>query len=29
MIYTNSIEEAYYVILMQCDDQVNEKLVAY
>jgi hypothetical protein len=29
MIYTNDIEEAYYVILMQCNDQVNEKPVAY
>jgi hypothetical protein len=28
-IYTNATEEAVYSILMQCDDQVNEKLVAY
>jgi hypothetical protein len=29
IIYTNSTEEAIYVILVQCDDQNNEKLVAY
>jgi hypothetical protein len=29
MIYMNAIEEAIYAILMQCDDQGNEKLVAY
>jgi hypothetical protein len=29
MIYTNTIEEAISVILMQCDDQDNEKPVAY
>jgi hypothetical protein len=29
MIYTNSIEEVVFVILMQGDDQCNEKLVAY
>jgi hypothetical protein len=29
MIYTNATEEAVSSILMQCDDQVNEKPVAY
>ena len=29
IIYTNAIEEAVYVILLQCDDQNNEKHVAY
>jgi hypothetical protein len=29
MIYMNAIEEAIYAILMQCDDQGNEKLVSY
>ena len=29
MIYTNATEEAFSVILMQNDDQGNEKLVAY
>ena len=29
MIYTNAIEEANFSILMQCDDQGNEKPVAY
>jgi hypothetical protein len=29
VIYTNAIEEAVYAILMQCDDQVNEKPVDY
>jgi hypothetical protein len=29
MIYTNATEEAIFVILMQSDDQSNEKLVAY
>jgi hypothetical protein len=29
MIYTNSIEEAVYVILMQGNDQGNKKPVAY
>jgi hypothetical protein len=29
MIYTNATEEAVYVILMQGDDQGNEKPVAY
>jgi hypothetical protein len=29
MIYTNATEEVVYVILMQCDDQDNEKPVAY
>jgi hypothetical protein len=29
IIYTNSIEEEVFAILMQCDDQVNEKPVDY
>jgi hypothetical protein len=29
MTYTNATEEAVFTILMQCDDQVNEKTVAY
>jgi hypothetical protein len=29
IIYTNAREEAVYVILVQCDDQNNETLVAY
>jgi hypothetical protein len=29
IIYTNAIEEAVYAILLQCDDQNNEKHVAY
>jgi hypothetical protein len=29
IIYTNDIEEAIYAILLQCDDQNNEKLVSY
>jgi hypothetical protein len=29
MIYTNSIEEAIFAILLQCDNQGNEKSVAY
>jgi hypothetical protein len=29
MIYTNATEEAIFAILMQSDDQGNEKLVAY
>jgi hypothetical protein len=29
VIYTNTIEEAIYVILLQNDDQNNEKHVAY
>jgi hypothetical protein len=29
IIYTNSTEEVVFDILMQCDDQVNEKPVAY
>jgi hypothetical protein len=29
MIYTNAIEEAVSAILMQCDDQGNEKPMAY
>jgi hypothetical protein len=29
MIYTNATEEVVYAILMQCDDQVNEKPLAY
>ena len=29
IIYTNATEEAIYAILLQCDDQNNEKPVAY
>jgi hypothetical protein len=29
IIYTNAMEEAVYVILIQCDDHNNEKPVAY
>jgi hypothetical protein len=29
IIYTNATKEAFYVILLQCDDQNNEKPVAY
>jgi hypothetical protein len=29
MIYTNDTEEAVFAILMQCDDQDNEKTMAY
>ena len=29
IIYTNAMEEAVFVILVQCDDQNNEKSVAY
>jgi hypothetical protein len=29
IIYTNATEEEFYDILLQCDDQNNEKLVAY
>ena len=29
IIYTNSTEEAFFVILVQCDDQNKEKSVAY
>jgi hypothetical protein len=29
IIYTNATKEAAYVILLQCDDQNNEKHVAY
>jgi predicted AlkP superfamily pyrophosphatase or phosphodiesterase len=29
IIYTNATEEVIFAILMQCDDQVNEKPIAY
>jgi hypothetical protein len=29
MIYTNATEEEIFSILMQCDDQLNEKTMAY
>jgi hypothetical protein len=29
MIYTNSTEEAIFAILMQCDEQINKKPMAY
>jgi hypothetical protein len=29
IIYTNATEEAIYAILLQCDDQNNEKPIAY
>jgi hypothetical protein len=29
IIYTNAIEEAVFVILLQCEDQNNKKAVAY
>jgi hypothetical protein len=29
IIYTNATEEAIFAILLQCDDQNNEKIVAY
>jgi hypothetical protein len=29
IIYTNAIKEAIYAILLQCDEQKNEKPIAY